>query len=255
MSGEKTSPGGAEAEYKYADETLGSEAGMEQAGQGVPISSSLKDKILTKMPKKKLGFFIVAAVAIFIIYKFLSAGNAPAPVPAEKALSQQLSAPATPAPAPTPVAVAPPPPPAAVAPQNLAALPAPSETNAASNAAITELQANMMKAQQDIAQMQVALAEIASVLNGLNQKLDIVEKVQQEQRHKHVMRARIYFPVYYIHSFLPDRVWLHTTRGFLTTVKVGDRLRGYGQIKSLDEDKGIVYTSSGREIRYGPYDS
>jgi hypothetical protein len=61
--------------------------------------------------------------------------------------------------------------------------------------------------------------------------------------------------VYHLKALIPGRAWLQTREGATATVTLGDRLPGYGIIQTINTDSGIVTTSSGNVIVYGPKDS
>lgn len=60
---------------------------------------------------------------------------------------------------------------------------------------------------------------------------------------------------YYIQALIPGRAWLTVSNGSTLTIKEGSFLAGYGQVKSIDADKGIILTSSGKVIRFSQQDS
>lgn len=59
---------------------------------------------------------------------------------------------------------------------------------------------------------------------------------------------------YFVKAMIQGRAWLITSDGATFTISSGDNLPGYGQILSIDPDKGVVMTSSGRVINYMPQD-
>lgn len=242
----KVSKASKDAEYQYTDEALGEEFEPTAPTPAEVQIGGLKDKVSGLLNKKKLGVGLAAVVAIFVVYKFFSMNAPEPPVPAEKVLSQTtLTKPtaeeATPAPVKvttTTTSVA----------KDLTTLPA---STSEPNTQLETMQASMTQINQDMSQMQTALITLTNALIGLTDKVTILEKMQQRK----VRNQRVI--IYYVHSLLPERAWLHTgfTGGQFTTVKVGDSLPGYGKIDSIDPDTGVILTSSGREIRYGPKDS
>lgn len=75
--------------------------------------------------------------------------------------------------------------------------------------------------------------------------------VAKRIRHRKVAKPL----VYHVKALIPGRAWLESNRGTTTSVKVGDTLKNYGQITSINPNTGMVDTSSGRVIKYGRYDS
>jgi intracellular multiplication protein IcmG len=60
---------------------------------------------------------------------------------------------------------------------------------------------------------------------------------------------------YRLKALIPGRAWLQSRNGTTTSVTLGDRLPGYGIIQMINTEQGIVTTSSGAIIQYGPKDS
>ena len=46
------------------------------------------------------------------------------------------------------------------------------------------------------------------------------------------------------------RAWLQNKKGNTFTVKIGDKLKGYGKVKLIEPEQGVVITSSGDVIRF-----
>ena len=131
--------------------------------------------------------------------------------------------------------------------------------------------------QNEITGLSSAMTEIQNNIAVLTQKMSDVIAAQKEQtaqktpikqtdhskvinHHKNSSRQK-YFPqkiksynIYYIKSLIQGRAWLTTQHGATLTVSVGQILPGYGSIKNIDTDNGIVTTSSGKVIGYMSHD-
>jgi intracellular multiplication protein IcmG len=58
-------------------------------------------------------------------------------------------------------------------------------------------------------------------------------------------------PIYHIKAIVPGRAWLETGSGRTTTVRVGNKLSGYGTVTYISARDGLVILSSGEVIQYG----
>jgi hypothetical protein len=59
---------------------------------------------------------------------------------------------------------------------------------------------------------------------------------------------------YFVKAMIQGRAWLISPDGATFTIGSGDNLPGYGQVLSINPDRGVVMTSSGRVINYMPQD-
>jgi len=137
----------------------------------------------------------------------------------------------------------------------------------------TQTQENL---QGQIGGVSSAIAEIQSNIATLTQQLNAIaqqnqEKEKAEAAHKAELAKQIVkkssydnknrgknkklnYTGYYVKAMIQGRAWLVSSSGATFTISTGDQLSGYGQIREIDPDKGIVMTSSGRVISYMPRD-
>lgn len=129
------------------------------------------------------------------------------------------------------------------------------------------LRAHTSQTQTDISQLKAQIADLQNTvtttsnenkalkasmtnLSGQVESLkNLLDKTLSRLDERHVKRI-----TYHIRAVVPDRAWLTSNKGKTTTVTIGDKLKQYGFIKQIDADNGIIYTSSGRTIVYGPND-
>ena len=91
---------------------------------------------------------------------------------------------------------------------------------------------------------------ITDMHTQLKKMVDAKNKKLAAQKKKKLMKAE----TYYIRAMVPGRAWLVSTFGKTASVSKNETLRGYGKILKVDDNDGIVYTSSGRKILYGKND-
>lgn len=117
---------------------------------------------------------------------------------------------------------------------------------------IQQLQTSVQQLQTSVGQMSNQMTTMAkSVTSMAAQPLSApVPKVVYTVR-----RIAPKPPVYTVRAVVPGRAWLEQAKtGATLTVRTGDRVKGYGVITGINSRAGIVSTSSGRVIRFGPND-
>lgn len=133
----------------------------------------------------------------------------------------------------------------------------------------TDMQRLMMQNQsnqQTIATLQNQIIQVQSQVNDLsstistlgNQIQSIVNEIRAISLDRATEGRNLSLPmgvVYHLKALVPGRAWIQGKDGVTKTVTLGDRLPGYGIIQAIDTDQGLVTTSSGVAITYGPKDS
>ena len=56
---------------------------------------------------------------------------------------------------------------------------------------------------------------------------------------------------YHVRAIVPGRVWLESVDGKNITLRVGDKLTGYGEVRLISPKQGMVVMSNGAVIQYG----
>lgn len=249
MSDEKKRSTSSDTEYQYTEEEIGQESPEPEKKPPLTLRS-IKDKLVAKLPKrKKTRAILIFLVAIYIVYKFLSSGESPPPTPTppvEKPASQTVSKP-PPEIKPVKKEVT-----VETTTKSSSLAETKKESMAEQKSQMAELQASLDQMNQSIATLESSLLSLTGSVIGLSNKMTALEVMRQEG----IMSLRRHrLPAYHLQSLVPQRAWLMSSRGKLITVKVGDILPGYGRIEIIDTEAGIISTSSGRVIYYGPYDS
>lgn len=121
---------------------------------------------------------------------------------------------------------------------------------------INQLQQQMQSLHDDVSQatssqnqMQQDMSMLVTQVKTLT---DEVKKLNAENKAKKNPGPRL---VYHLKAILPGRAWIVDNFGHAETVAVGDKVKDYGRVKSIDPVNGVLMTSSGKVIVYGTYDS
>lgn len=114
-------------------------------------------------------------------------------------------------------------------------------------AQVADLQNAVTAATDENAVLKASVSKLVGEVDDLKSMLD--KTLSQLNKRHHVKRI-----TYHIRAVIPDRAWLTSNKGKTTSITVGDHLKQYGFVKRIDSNNGIIYTSSGRKIVYGPND-
>lgn len=278
----KSLPEQEELEYKLSEEEFGDELGEQQqqqpSYQSPPPEPKPKRSFWSRLSRKNIMLGIVIVVVIIALYQLLthqeqSALQAGAPQVLEAAKPPaKPSTPVTPPPS-KPVAVAPeekpqPAPPPAI---TVLAPVTPQEEKqlgAYATKQVSELQTGLTQAEQAIQELRSGMSSISAQLQALSTlvqevacnpgaicKIESAAPLIKPQAAKKPHKKGPPPLVYHVKALIPGRAWLESNKGTTTSVKVGDRLRNYGVVTSIDPNTGFVDTSSGTVIKYGKYDS
>lgn len=121
---------------------------------------------------------------------------------------------------------------------------------------IKELQSGLSTVNQSVNGLQKTLVALATSVQALSNQ---VEQLSKEQKAKSAVSAAQTKPEvkaqYYLKAIIAGRAWIESEAGDLTTVKVGDEVKGYGTITAIDPENALVTTSAGGAIKHAPNDS
>lgn len=125
----------------------------------------------------------------------------------------------------------------------------------ATQTAVATLNEAVNQNKNDLQTLKQSLDTLTAAVSDTNNNLQIltlsVKKPAKVKRAWYVKRKVIY---YHVKAIVPGRVWLESSEGYAKSLKEGDRLEGYGRVKAIIPDQGIVIMSSGTEFKYGPND-
>jgi intracellular multiplication protein IcmG len=188
--------------------------------------------------------FLLAIGLVYLILSYLGTQRASEVQPT------QPIAPITPARPVQQVSVAPPPEPT----------PAP---DAAMQQLMMQNQQNLQTIaalQAQVQQLQGQVSDLTNTITTLNSQIQVISNEVRANAIDRSLQGRRFSltsnaKVYHLKALVPGRAWLQSPDGATTTVSIGDRLPGYGIIQMINTEQGIVTTSSGGVIQFGPKDS
>lgn len=200
--------------------------------------------VLTKLwDQHKRAFIVIgAAVVALIVFKVLHHSKAPV-VQSTPATTQPVTV-VAPQPAPQQamnVATM----------QQLSQL---SQTEEGSQQMVSQLQSQVTELKNSLSVANATQAQMNQTINSLSYQIrDLADQVKQLQA-KATKKVVVPPLVFHIQAIVPGRAWLIGSDGSAETVSAGDQVKGYGKVLAVNEDQGIVLTSSGRTIVFGVND-
>ena len=136
---------------------------------------------------------------------------------------------------------------------------------------VVSVQKNSQLNRTDLNKLSAALASVNRTLVQLDNRLNVINEdlnktraelanqkkqvakqmlVRKARARRRSRRRLAKLPSYHLEAAIPGRAWLKAQNGSTLTVVVGDRLPGYGYIKQILPQQGVLTTSSGRVVRY-----
>jgi intracellular multiplication protein IcmG len=125
--------------------------------------------------------------------------------------------------------------------------------NQATQQSITSLEGQVQQLQSQMSDLNNSIATLTNQIQVVANEVRAIALGQQLKGRGIGMPIKC--TAYYLKAIVPGRAWLQARNGATTTVKIGDRLPGYGIIQMINVQQGIVTTSSGGIIQYGSKDS
>jgi len=119
--------------------------------------------------------------------------------------------------------------------------------------------------QQHIEALADAVSKIEQEVSTTNQHIDQltmamqqllvdVEKIKEATKPKPKKKAVKPPVAYHVRAIVHGRVWLRSAKGKNVSLRVGDKLEGYGVIRVISPRQGMVLMSNGSVIQYGVND-
>lgn len=110
---------------------------------------------------------------------------------------------------------------------------------------ITKLETDINNNTQQISEMNSSIIELTKSLEELKKNLSKpkIKKIAAK-------KIEIKLQTYHLRAMVSGRAWVEGEHGDYFTVKIGDMLPTYGRIVYMDDDTGIIKTTSGRDIKY-----
>lgn len=113
---------------------------------------------------------------------------------------------------------------------------------------VSNMQSQLEQAREDNRQLRQTVSDLSAQVEELTGKLN------QVIAQLHVSPQKTPSIVFHLRAVVPDRAWVISNKGETLTVTAGDHLEGYGTVRTIDAKNGVILTSSGRKIVYGPND-
>ena len=264
MSKDKKLASSGETEYQYADESLGQEA-LQEPSRKKSLLRMLQEKIAQRLPKsRKFRILFFLTITAYIVYNFLNIGGGAKEVPYNSRPIDTHEMPINLKPAnvahPETLTTS-----TSQPQQLLSSSLTPAATSSSLLGAdtslvyssempkVNEMEAKINQLNQAISGLQSALLSLTGSAVRLSEKVTRLEKMNQAQKKQNDINP---LPVFYLQSLVSGRAWIYAAIGGNTmSVKLGDTIPGYGQVKKIDFHKGIIWTTSDRQIQYGNNDN
>ena len=114
---------------------------------------------------------------------------------------------------------------------------------------IANMKDAISKNERDVADINQKIEQLTTVMQQL---LADIEKIKSSMPVAKVKKISTKLPVaYHVRAIVPGRVWLESADGDSVTLRVGDKLAGYGEVKAIVPRQGMVVMSNGSVIQYG----
>lgn len=118
---------------------------------------------------------------------------------------------------------------------------------------IKSLQSQIADLQSAVSQSQSQNDQLRSAIGALTEQMKSVSHELDQVMARDVRVRKVSKITYHLRAVVPDRAWI-TFAGQTRSVTVGDSVKSYGKVTAIYSEQGIVETSSGRKIEFGPND-
>ncbi len=119
---------------------------------------------------------------------------------------------------------------------------------------IGDLKAQLSDVQTNLSQVQATNQQLQTSVETLTTQMEDLSVVLNKLLAKKRPGPKVKPLVFHLRAVVPDRAWVTSNQGKTVSVTVGDRLKQYGVVRSIDAERGMITTSSGRDIKYGSND-
>ncbi len=125
---------------------------------------------------------------------------------------------------------------------------------------LTQLQTQVKQLKTQLQKNSQTTAALKQMVQALVGQMRSVAQMATHQAQTRTVTHKNSLPpapqiVYHVKAVIPGRAWIVGSNGISTTVRVGQTLKNYGKIEAINPNRGLVLTSSGKIIAYGPDDS
>lgn len=114
---------------------------------------------------------------------------------------------------------------------------------------ISDLGEMLYKVQQDLSAITKQMEQFTLFAQQAALEIDSIKNPKPKT--KKVAKIPV---AYYVRAVVPGRVWLESADGKSVTLRVGDKLKGYGVVQAISPRQGMVVMSNGAVLQYGVND-
>jgi len=125
------------------------------------------------------------------------------------------------------------------------------QSDAEKDAQITNLKGELRNLQAQMSQANRTNQQTKQAMVLLLQELKHVNAQLQEKKQAKPSGPPAPQLVYRVRAIVKGRAWVVGSNGLSESVTVGDPVPGYGVVESIDPERGLITTSTGKDIRYG----
>jgi len=121
------------------------------------------------------------------------------------------------------------------------------QTNTESQERVSSLSASISKVEQEVSSSNQKMEQLNVIMQQMSQDMEKI-KVSLQKPTKKVVKPLV---PYHVKAIVPGRVWLEAGSGKIVTLRVGDKLEGYGEVRVISPKQGMIIMSNGSIIQYG----
>ncbi len=120
--------------------------------------------------------------------------------------------------------------------------------------AVTELHTELQQLQSSIDSINSAQAQFSNTLAALTEQVNQIQASLQPKKPV-VKKVAPRLISYTLRAIIPGRAWIQGSNGSAKSIAVGDSLKQYGTVQTINPDAGTVTTTSGKVITFNNDDS
>ncbi len=94
--------------------------------------------------------------------------------------------------------------------------------------------------------------QVSALSSAVNKLTVQLKKLTKPKAVKKPSKQKLRYTRFSVQAVQPGRAWLLGSNKRFITVSVGDKLRGYGRVQSIDEQQGAVFFDTGKRIQMAP---
>lgn len=119
---------------------------------------------------------------------------------------------------------------------------------------IKNLQSQIADLQSAVSQSRSDNEQLRNTVSALTEQMKAISFQLDKMMASNVKTSSAPKITYHLRAVISDRAWIISDAGQAQSITVGDEVKSYGKVTAIHQQHGIVETSSGRKIEYGPND-